>query len=356
MPEFDILRLDLPDANAAAKEQMKCFPSTRYMGSKNKILGEIWNTASQIDFSCVVDLFSGSGAVSYMFKCQKKTVISNDYLHMAANIATALIENQSERLQSEDIQLLTLDQGTSDFFVTRTFDGIYYDREDNEFIDRIRCNLSMLAHPYKQALARAALIRACLKKQARGIFTYTGRRYDDGRKDLQLTMREHFVMATNELNAAVFDNGQENRVYNRDAFDLTVPEAALIYMDPPYYSRYSDNDYIRRYHLVEGIARDWSGVEIQMGTKTKKFKTSPSPFATERGAINALETLFDRYRHHPILLSYSSNSLPDKDRILSMLKNHKQAVEVVPVDYRYCIGNQNARGRNKVQEYIFVGC
>ena len=49
------------------------------MGSKSKLLSEIWAVASQFDFDTVVDLFSGSGIVGYMFKTQGKTVISNDY-------------------------------------------------------------------------------------------------------------------------------------------------------------------------------------------------------------------------------------------------------------------------------------
>ena len=45
----------------------------------------------------------------------------------------------------------------------------------------------------------------------------------------------------------------------------------MVYMDPPYYSLHSDNEYVRRYHFVEGIACGWQGVEMQWNTKTKKF-------------------------------------------------------------------------------------
>ena len=324
------------------------------MGSKYKMLEHIWGIAKQLEFSTVVDLFSGSGAVSYLFKCHNKQVIANDYLHMAANIAVALIENRSEKLLEDDVLLLTSNTNQSDSFVTRTFEGIYYVREDNEFIDLVRCNIASLGHPFKQALARAALIRACLKKQPRGIFTYTGLRYDDGRGDLRRTLREHFFIAVTELNEAVFDNLRDNKVYQMDALGLIVPDHALIYMDPPYFSAFSDNDYVRRYHLVEGIACNWRGVDIQMHTKTKKFKGYPSPFSSRSGAKNALETLFERYRNHPIMLSYSSNSYPDKDSILGMLKSHKKTVDVVPLDYLYCIGNKKSRRHNKVQEFIFV--
>ena len=51
-------------------EQVKKYPPTRFMGSKSKLLSEIWAVASQFEFDTVVDLFSGSGIVGYMFKAQ----------------------------------------------------------------------------------------------------------------------------------------------------------------------------------------------------------------------------------------------------------------------------------------------
>ena len=59
-------------------DQVSLYPPTRFMGSKRKLLSEIWNVASRFEFDTVVDLFSGSGIVGYMFKSHGKTVISND--------------------------------------------------------------------------------------------------------------------------------------------------------------------------------------------------------------------------------------------------------------------------------------
>ena len=76
-------------------EQLEKFPPTRYMGSKSKLLDSIWKVSSKFDFSTVLDLFSGSGVVSYMFKCYGKEVTSNDYMAMAATFTKALIENKN---------------------------------------------------------------------------------------------------------------------------------------------------------------------------------------------------------------------------------------------------------------------
>ena len=53
-------------------EQVLKYPPTRFMGSKSKLLEQIWAVASQFKFDTVVDLFSGSGIVGYMFKAKGK--------------------------------------------------------------------------------------------------------------------------------------------------------------------------------------------------------------------------------------------------------------------------------------------
>ena len=118
----------------------------------------------------------------------------------------------------------------------------------------------------------------------------------------------------------------------------------------------SDNEYVRRYHFVEGLARDWKGVEIQEHTKTKKFKSYPTPFTTRLGAIRAFDTLISRFRDSTIIVSYSSNGEPSLSEIVSLLKQYKPLVEVVPIDYRYSFGNQGNKSNhnNHVQEYLFV--
>lgn len=185
-----------------------------------------------------------------------------------------------------------------------------------------------------------------------------GDRYNDGRKDLKKTLEEQFIDAIVAINAAVFDNNRTNKARNTDAMQLRIEPPDLVYIDPPYYSPYSDNEYVRRYHFVEGLARNWNGVEIQANTQTKKFKSYPTPFSTRKGAANAFDLLFKKFEKSIIIVSYSSNSLPTLDEMVTIIARHKEHVEVIPVDYRYSFGNQGNKvgnNNNKVQEYLFVG-
>jgi DNA adenine methylase len=334
------------------------YPSTRYMGSKNKLLTELWAVASQFNFDTAIDLFSGSGIVGYMLKSHGKAVVSNDYMAMSSTFAKAMIENNEVTLPQEEALALLEAKKPVDRFVETKFQGLYFSDDDNRLIDIVRANIKALINPYKRAIAMTALIRACLKKRPRGIFTYVGHRYDDGRKDLQITFRAHFLEAVDTVNAAVFNNGKQNKARNGDAMTLQNRGVGLVYIDPPYYSPLSDNEYVRRYHFVEGLARDWQGVEIQEHTVTKKFKSYPTPFSSRKGAAEAFDMLFKRFRESVLVVSYSSNSQPTLDEMVAIMAKHKHYVEVVPVAYKYSFGNQSHKvgnNNNDVQEYIFVG-
>lgn len=351
-------RFNLRIVPAPIPDQAQLYPSTRYMGSKNKLLSEIWAVASQFKFETAIDLFAGSCIVGYMFKAHGKAVISNDYMEMSSTFAKAMIENNDTTLPMSEALALLESKYSNDGFVEKTFSGLYFEDDDNRLIDILRVNIKAIKNPYKKAVAMSALMRACLKKRPRGIFTYVGHRYDDGRKDLTMSFRAQFLEAVEAVNAAVFDNGKTNKARNGDAMTLKNPKADLVYIDPPYYSPLSDNEYVRRYHFVEGLARDWQGVEIQEHTITKKFKSYPTPFSSRKGAATAFDLLFKHFKDSVLIVSYSSNSQPTLDEMVSIMSKHKQHVEVVPVDYKYSFGNQSHKvgdNKNDVQEYLFVG-
>jgi len=361
----DVLVTALPKARRRLRQvpsilsdQTSKYPATRYMGSKQKLLQDISEAVKDLEFDSVIDLFSGSGIVGYMFKAQGKKIISNDHMHMSHTFSKAMIENNGTVLEAKKAKAILRKSIKSDEFVQRTFKGLYFTNSENILIDNIRANIKELENEYEAAIAMSALIRACTKKRPRGIFTYVGDRYDDGRKDLQISLGQHFIDAVLAINGAIFDNGKKNEARNSDAMKLRPLKNSLVYIDPPYFTPKSDAEYVRRYHFVEGLARDWEGVEIQEHTLTKKFKGYPTPFSTQIGASNAFDLLFKRFSENILLVSYSSNSLPSLDEMVALMSKYKEHVEVIPVDYRYSFGNQKNKigsNRNSVQEYLFLG-
>lgn len=341
-----------------ASKLVEKYPSTRYMGSKRKVLTFIHEVLSDIEYDSCLDAFAGSGIVSYYFKNLGKQVISNDFMHFPSMYSKATIENNQHTINDEQLHLLLMENPMRQTFISDTFQGLYFTDEENEFLDNTRSNIEQLPNDYLKAIALSALVRTCLKKRPRGIFTYVGDKYDDGRKDLQTSMREHFIDNVKQFNDSVFDNGRENISLNSNVFDLEldiIPD--LVYMDPPYYSPNSDNDYTRRYHFVEGLTRNWDGLNIQEHTLTKKFAKYMTPFDNKTTIYEAFRDIFRKFQNSILVVSYSSNSLPTKDEMIELLSEFKNNVEIHELDYMYSFGNQGHKvndNANRVKEYIFV--
>ncbi len=332
------------------------FPETKYMGSKQRLLPFIMRHLSKLRFISALDALSGTGCVGYAIKQTGAKVFTNDFLRFCFHTARATIENNSTMLTEEDIGKLVRPNSLAPTFVRDTYKGLFFSEKDCEFLDNLWANVQELDSPLKVSMALAASARACMKKRPRGMFTFTGRKGWDERIDLKLPMSEQFLIAVRAFNRAVFSNGQQNRSFNLDVFDLEPDMADLVYIDTPYISPFSDCDYTRRYHFVEGFCRYWKDVEIT-DTSTKKFKSYDTDFSTKARAHHAFRRLFHHFRNSILVVSYSSNCIPGKSEMVDLLKNEKSKVTVYESAHRYHHGNHGHKvgdNKNEVIEYLFV--
>jgi DNA adenine methylase/adenine-specific DNA-methyltransferase len=333
------------------------YPELRYMGSKKRLLPWIGQVLSTLDFESALDPFSGTGSVGYLLKAMERRVVASDFLNFSSLIARATIENNSRQLDGSHIKTLLSVCRSTPNFIERTFQGIFYTSEDLRFLDRVSANIRRLDHPHLQALAYAALFRSCLKRQPRGVFTVSGdlSHYDDGRRDLRLSIEEHFIEQVKVFNEAVFNNGRRNKAIRSDVFALPSRGVDLVYLDPPYVPRSDDNCYIKRYHFLEGLASYWDGLPIDMTTKVRKIEKKYTPFSYRKTAIEAFDRLFARFSKSIIVLSYSSNGFPDLEHLEALLRRYKKSVRVFDRQHRYHFGTHSNVERAKVTEYLIVG-
>jgi Asp-tRNA(Asn)/Glu-tRNA(Gln) amidotransferase A subunit family amidase len=98
-------------AEAAAEEpspEQRPKYITNYIGSKQKLVDWIWkHTPDGVE--SVVDAFSGSAVVAYMYKTKGLRVLANDRLRYCHHAARAIIENDKVRLSDEDLDALLAD-------------------------------------------------------------------------------------------------------------------------------------------------------------------------------------------------------------------------------------------------------
>lgn len=333
------------------------FPRFRYMGSKYRLADWICGTFESLSFDSATDAFSGSGVVSYLLKGLGKQVHSNDSLAFPAALTTATIANNATQLSADELQSLLTSKasGPTETFIQRTFHGIFYSPADLAFLDDVWAGIRMLESPLKRSLAIAALLRSAIKRQPRGLFTVSDpNRYLDGRRDLQLSLRQHFIEQVDAYNNAVFSNGQRNAATCGDVFDIEA-KSDLVYMDPPYVPRSDDNCYIKRYHFLEGLACYWEGKTIMPSSKVRKIVKPFTPFSYRSTAIDAFDRLFRKFADSTQVLSYSSNAFPDLPMLCALMKRYNKSVEVLEKTHRYHFGTHGAAKRNLVQEYLIVG-
>lgn len=333
------------------------FPETKYMGSKQNLLPFISSEIKKLRFKTALDAFSGSGCVAYMLKQMGARVYANDMLRFCYHTARATVENNSVILTKEDVASLLSKNKNAPSFIRENYTHLYFDYNDCKFLDNLWANISRINSPLKRSIALAAACRAAMKKRPRGIFTFVGKKGWDGRKDLSLSMKEQFLRAVQLFNEAVFSNGQDNRAFCADVFNLDPVDVDLVYIDTPYVSPYSDCDYTRRYHFVEGYCVYWQGLEIMHDTKTKKIRSYNTPFSSKHNAIEAFRALFHHLRRSILVVSYSSNGIPDKKGMLQLLKEVKSKVSVYEAPHKYSHGNHNHKvgdNNNAATEYVFI--
>ena len=148
------------------------FPQTRYQGSKRKLIDWIKLSLTDLKFQTTLDLFGGTGSVSYLFKTMGKTVTFNDNLKFNSIIAKALIENNTTTLSIEEALILFKKSPNINYpnKIEKYFKDIYYNEEENRWLDVVITNINLIQDEYKRSIAFYALFQSCLIKRPYNLF------------------------------------------------------------------------------------------------------------------------------------------------------------------------------------------
>lgn len=341
-------------SRAALHARLALYPRLRFMGSKYKLAGRLAEIFDSLPPGPALDAFSGSGIVSYALKALGRSVVSNDHLVFAAALTEALVENDGIVLDTEDIEQICSDNLDGRNFIGRTFAGLYFPDEDHAFLDGAWSHIDGLLGA-KRALAIGALCQAAAWKQPRGVFTITTPRYDDGRRQMRMSLQALFREAVQNFNRAVFPSaGVACRSACGEVFDVDPAGYSVVYLDPPYAPPRDDTCYIKRYHFLEGLATYWRGQEIMWETRSRKLAKRYTPFAYKRSVRGALDRLFEQFDASALVVSYGSNAALEVRELECLLRKHKQDVRRVEVPHRYAFGTHGAANRRVATEYVFV--
>ncbi len=322
------------------RAETSAFPATRYRGSKSRRLAPLERAFAGLELDTALDLFGGTGAVSFLLKRLGKTVTFNDALASSHAAGVALIENASTRLDPERASELFLPSEARSYgdTVARIFDDVFFLPDENRWIDVVAQNTLALADRFERALASWALGQACLMKRPFNLFhrrnlalrTREVTRSFGNKSTWERPFEELFLGALGGANAAVFDNGRPNRASSFDALACPV-EADLVYLDPPYVRSDGEAfDYGDAYHFLDGLAEypAWEG-RIDRSKKHLPLARPRSPFSDPRTVTDALFTVLERAAGAHIVLSYRDDGVPSIEAIAGALKKLGRTVEVM---------------------------
>lgn len=307
------------------------FPEPQYLGAKHIHRGWIAQFIPE-DVGTVLDAFSGSQSIAYMFKQLGKKVITNDFLSFNNLIGKALIENSYNKLDSSDLEiLLSNNDNPSNFnLIEDLYSDLFFLTEEAAFADSFRSNVPKLSNQYKQALALSIMCRSMTRKVTMGHFAHTqalAYASDPIRikrnRSLIRPLKDIFLDLLPEYNAAVFDNSKDNISYNKNILDLLpiLKNVDLVYFDPPYCNSHAD--YQSFYHLLETYVEYWKDKQFVNGTKRYEPKRY-SGFDKNSEAISNLQLMFERSTHIPTwLVSYNDRSYPDIETMVNLIKPYR---------------------------------
>lgn len=329
------------------------FPATRYQGSKRKMLPALKEVFERIQFNSCVDLFSGTGTVTLLFRLLGKRTISNDFLAFNRSCASLFQSVTRDALASSDhaerLTWLIREAPIEHRYVQHHYAGIFFLDSENEEIDRFTQNIDSIEEPFR-SLYIYSFGQALLKKRPYNLFhrANLGMRTKDVKRSFgnavtwETPAIEHAIDAIAELRKFPFAQPVAgSTVMGVNTNDVTkIPnDVDLVYMDPPYVNaRGLGVDYSDFYGFLEGLCDRSSFEAHDASYPHKPIAKQYSSWLKADSALFELSQIRDWFRSSTLVMSYRSDGMPDLSQIVDTLSGGGRSVEVLNAGgYKYAL-------------------
>ncbi len=239
-----------------------------YFGGKRKLCSAIFRHIARYiprekwQGMVFVDAFLGGGAVSLFAKAQNFKVLANDISTRSFIVGKAIIENNDTLITNSDIYRLYMPNLECNHLIEKQFVPDVFSRRHGIFLDNAFANAKRPLDIYL-LIKYIFTIRPYSKFSSPNAFN---RPFEEGRFDeIKPTYIKHtsdnlktpleiLKIEKNRVNAGIFSNGLENKVYKMDVFEfLRNVYGDILYLDPPYASTLS---YESEYKVLDMILGD----------------------------------------------------------------------------------------------------
>lgn len=339
-------------------------PVTRYYGSKRKLVEKIWDVLQErhVEFDSFLDVFGGTGIMSYNMANHGKVVTYNDIFAFNCKIAEALLSTPCGTLSCQEALTLLNPVDGRDYYhyIEDIFSGIYYTDEENRTIDTVAQNIMHLPQQ-KQASAYYVLFQSCLIKRPFNLFHRRNLNLRENHVESNFgnyvtwekSFETLFKQFSDELNQFQFIQLPNVEIVNHSA--LECPNMAdLVYIDTPYFNKKSSAvSYHARYHFLEGLVfYNDIPAHVNYDKVNREIQIHKSAeFESRSNYQKDLNELLGHYPNSIIMMSYTSEGYPSIEELETLLRRHKHHVETVYFGkYNFALNRSNQNRK----EVLFI--
>jgi len=330
-----------------------------YIGSKHQlidwIIENIMNKTkwTSLDKKVIGDLFAGTGVVTWNFRNKGAITVSNDAELYSYYITKAFARTQwSEKLKNIIDSLNNSKDGLVGF-VTRNFspweesERMFFTVENaqridwvRQYIENIRTRLSEEEYVF---LVASLVVSADSVSNVPAVYGMYLKNFKDKAKKKLVIRPIH----TNETLADT-----QSQVFNNSVLHVKFPKMDAVYLDPPYNNRqYSKNYFPLNIIAMTPDAADEQKLHGKTGIPDDSFISS---FCQKKTVEQSFETLVKSLEAQWIFISYNSESLIPKDRMIQILSKYGET-GVEEMDYKR-FKSFNYNNGDSVTEYLFFLC
>jgi len=347
-----------------------------YLGNKRKLLSHIEKEVISIKTKLnkekltIVDLFSGTGVVSRMFKQHAQTLIVNDlelyskitnecYLtnHSDFNKDLYLKYYQSiqEQLKNRRIKgLISQHYAPNNDQHIQKGERVFYTSRNAETIDTLREAINHIPNDYQKYFLGPLIYQASVHNNTGGIFkgfykdslTGIGRFGGNGEHALKR------IKGDIKLIKPIFSEYECDVVIHQEDANSLIKELDLvdvIYIDPPYNQHpYGSNYFMLNLIIhnkieantsrVSGIPNDWNR----------------SDYNKKHLALASFESLIKEAHAKYLLISYNSEGFITYKEMKNVLSRYGE-LTIREIKYNAYKASRNLNHRNMyVHEYLFI--
>ena len=345
-------------------ERIKKFPTTRFYGSKRKILPWIYENIKTLQFNTVLDGFGGTGSVSLLFKAMNKDVTYHDAFFFSNHVAQTVLGDKLS-ISKQAFEEFIYESKPHDGLISKTFKGLYYKDDENRWLDGFVTKLfSSNLTARETSLYMYTLYQACLKKRPFNIFHRTNLNLRLNtkveRKFGNLTTWERpftelMIQTYEDLLSALWKGKGNIKILKPTCVTRIRNGYDLVYLDPPYISLVEKNnrdDYWRRYHFLEGLSHysEWN----KLIDRKTSLRSMPRPnhflmWSRKQTFREQLFALLRKHRQSIVVLSYVSDSFPDETDIAGYFESLFFDVSIHSLEHGHALSKQKKR------ELLFIG-